>query len=156
MGRLRPPTPPPDQVPCGQQGSLRIRREPCRFVRGRSGMGDRFEFVRLALLDRNTLRGGNAKRLIAPTVNSFGGGSGEAGRPPTGGCGGKLPPRFGFISHRNGQNPISTKGCGGEASTALFVWIESKLSLTLCFCTANHLKNFLSNRGLTRLVIRLR
>ena len=156
MGRLRPPTPPPDQVHGGQQGSLRIRREPCRFMRGRSPIADRFEFIKLALLDRHILRGGNAKRPLVPTVTPFGGGSGEADRPPTGGYGGKLPLRFGFISHRNGQNPISTKGCGSFASTALFVWIESKLSLALCLCTANHLKNFLSNCGLTRLVVRLR
>ena len=106
MGRLRPPTPPPEGLDCGQERSLRIRQEPCRFIGERSPTSDRLNSVKLALLDRNILRGGNAKRPLIPTVTPFGGGSGEAGRPPTGGCGGKLPPRFGFTNARNRQNAI--------------------------------------------------
>ena len=59
--------------------------------------------------DRNPLLSGNAKRPLVPTVTSIGGGSGEAGRPPTGGCGGKLPPRIGFTSNRKRQKPIYTR-----------------------------------------------
>ena len=66
-------------------------------MRGRSPLADRINSVKLALLDRNTLRGGNAKRPLSFTVTLFGGGSGEAGRPPTGGVG-EAPPRFGFTS----------------------------------------------------------
>ena len=95
MGRLRPPTPPPDQVHGGRERSLRIRRSHVG-----SSVGDRLGSVELALLDRNTLRGGNAKRPLVPTVNTFGGGSGEAGRPPTGGVG-EAPPRFGLTAIRN-------------------------------------------------------
>ena len=36
------------------------------------------------------------------------GGSGEAGRPPSGGLG-EAPPRFGFAVARKEQNPIYTK-----------------------------------------------
>ena len=78
-------------------------------MRRRSTLGDRLNSAKLALLDRNILRGGNAKRPLVPTVTTFGGGSGEAGRPPTGGCGGKLPPRFGFTTARKRQNSIRTK-----------------------------------------------
>ena len=104
MGRLRPPTLPPDEVYGGQQKSLRIRRSQVGLC-----VGDRcLRSVKLALLDRNTLLSGNAKRPWVPTVHSVGGGSGEAGRPPTGGVG-EAPPRVGFTPARKRQKPISTK-----------------------------------------------
>ena len=77
-------------------------------MRERSPLADRWGSTKLPLLDRHTLRGGNAKRPLSCTVHSFGGGSGEAGRPPSGGVG-EAPPRFGFTAARNEQKPIYTK-----------------------------------------------
>ena len=54
--------------------------------------GDRgLRSVKLALLDRNPLRGGNAKRPLSFTVTLVGGGSGERVVPRLGGVGGASP-----------------------------------------------------------------
>jgi hypothetical protein len=74
-----------------------------------SCVGDRgLRSVKLALLDRNPLRCGNAKRPLSFIVTSIGGGSGEAGRPPTGDVG-EAPPRFGFTDASKERKPIFTK-----------------------------------------------
>ena len=64
-------------------------------------MGDRLEFVRLALLDRNTLRGGNAKRLTAWSTPSEGV-RGKRVVPRLGGVGGSSP--HGSDLHPTGTN----------------------------------------------------
>ena len=69
-------------------------------MRERSPIVDRLGSAKLALLDRNTLRGGNAKRPLLPPVTPFGGGLGEAGRPPDRGVWGVFPPRFGLPNPR--------------------------------------------------------
>ena len=68
MGRLRPPTPPPDQVYGGRQGRFALDGSQVGLCVGDRGLRS----VKLALLDRNPLRGSNAKRPLVPTVTSIG------------------------------------------------------------------------------------
>ena len=74
-----------------------------------SSVGDRLKSVKSALLDRNPLRCGNAKRPLSFSVNSIGGGFGGRRVVPRLGGLGEAPPRFGFTAARKGQKHIYTK-----------------------------------------------
>ena len=74
-----------------------------------SSVGDRFGSIKLALLDRNTLRCGNAKRPLSFSVNLIGGGFGGSGSSPERGFGGSSP-KVRIYTCQEGTEPYAYKG----------------------------------------------